>query len=357
MLRRAAAFGLALLLSGCTDQVLINDAWDAGAPDLAPTDLPPAPDLPRSRDAQWHPPEGVDASCSKYQRLAYTTRSPQLVLLLDRSQSMQAAFGNTTREAAARSALLAAVSTYQARVKFGFAQFPADSNDKSYSECQRGYCCAGPVDVQPQTNNYTAMSGAIQCSSSPCPTPSADSPSNAALLQAKEYFKSKSEWWYTRFVLLLTASEPDCAVASGGDTCDSAVAAARELGNIGVGVGVISVDYQPGPNSCLTQISQSGETFLQAYSPRTVNALTDAVDDLVLTVAKIACTVDLDTAPPAQVTPIVSLDKDPIAEDEQNGWSYANYAHTSITLAGAACEKYLRPPASTLYVGYNGCAP
>jgi hypothetical protein len=354
MRRRAAAFGFALLLSGCTDQVLINDAWDAGVSDLRPADLPPAPDLPSSRDVR--PPEGVDAACANYKRLPYSVRSPQLLLLLDRSQSMQAAFGNTTREAAARSALLAAVDTYQARVRFGFVQFPADSNDKSYSECQRGYCCAGPVDVQPQTNNYTAMNGAIQCSNSPCPAPSADSPSNAALLQAKEYYKSKSEWW-KRFVLLVTASEPDCEVASGGDACDSAVNAARELGNIGVGVGVISVDYQPGPNSCLTKISQSGETFLQTYSPRTVNGLTSAVDELALTVAQIACTVDLETTPPAQVTPIVSLGKTPIAEDEQNGWSYANYAHTSITLSGQACDLFLRPPASTLYVGYNTCSP
>ena len=160
----------------------------------------------------------------------------------------------------------------------------------------------------------------------------------------------------SRFALLVTSSEPDCAVgfASGAkDSCEDAVEAASALYSMGVGVAVLAVGYQPGPTSCLTQISQSGDLALSTYTPMTEKDLSSDVDDLVWRVASpTTCTVELEYAPPVQ--PVVSLDNNPIGEDEENGWSFADFAHTSITLSGWACDRYLRS-SSTLYVGY--CQP
>jgi len=171
VLRRAAGFGLALLLAACTQQVLLTDMWDAG-PDLAP-----------ARDTSFYPPS--DAACGNtYVPLYYHSRAAQLLIVLDRTSPMQDSFGGTTREAAAENALVNAIATYQSKVKFGFEQFPADSSDKAYSDCQRNGCCAGSVIVAPNNNNGTALTGAIQCGdpqSTPCPSSSNDTPSYAAL--------------------------------------------------------------------------------------------------------------------------------------------------------------------------------
>lgn len=347
MLRRAATFGLALLLFACTDRVMIYDARDSGAADLPP-------DLAAVRDVAGDAPETSDTFC-RYKKLeVIPAESPRVVILLDRSLSMQEPFGNTTRQEAARSKLVKAVENYQGRVSFGFAQFPADSSDNAYYDCLHGYCCAGPVEISPALKNLDYMREAIQCSDRrPCAKPSYGSSSNAALLQAKEFFvKSSRSTWpdNTRFALLVTSSEPECQVASGGYTaCESAVGAAQELYSMGVGVGVLAVGYEPGPKSCLTQISQSGDLF---YTSMTEQALEFALDDLVRRMASPACTVSLEYAPPGET--VVSLDKVPIPENEQNGWSFTDYARTSIALNGWPCSKYLLS-ASTLYVSY--CPP
>jgi hypothetical protein len=334
---RAAWFGLVLLLGACVDQVMLYDLPDAGGADATVS----------GKDAAFPPPG--DAYCDPwYESLNYTTRTAQLMILLDRSLAMQASFGGTTIARAAQDALLSAVQKYQGNIEFGFVQFPAASSDKTYADCARGFCCAGSVAVYPQTDDYSLMSGAIQCTGPfPCPPPTEESHASAALAVVRDTFsKFSSSRNDPRYVLLVTASEPSCANPDGGDACYSALNVASDLGDMKVGLAVLAVDFQPGPNSCLAKLSS------QSYTPTSVGALNGNVDDFVSSVARSACTLDLEGAPPSQIQPTVSLGMSPVEEDKQNGWSFANYARTSITLSGRACDDFLRPSSGPLYVGY-----
>jgi len=52
----------------------------------------------------------------------------------------------------------------------------------------------------------------------------------------------------------------------------------------------------------------------------------------------------------------VSLGKTAIPQDDQNGWSFADSAHASITLSGSACDQYVGSQYNKISVGYT-CSP
>ena len=343
MLSRAAVLGLAFALAACTDQVLLNDVWDAG------------PDLAGNKDVG--PPAQGDANCSTlYPKVTYWPRSAKLLILFDRSTSMQSYLGSTSREAAAESALLSAIGTYQGKVMFGFEQFPPDSNDKAFADCQGNSCCAGSVIVEPAINNYKAIDDPLKCGEtpgSPCPTPSYLSASSAALVQARDWYWAKKKYaspnedWYA---LLVTASEPGCSPAGDSrDPCSSAKSAATDLSNLRVRVVVLSVGYALGTNSCLTRISETGSPGLlpagmnTLYTPSSSNGLSSAVNDFVAAVAKTSCTLNLDlnnAEPPAQAQLQIYMGMTSIPQNDPNGWSFTDAGQRTITLSGRACDQF-----------------
>ena len=357
MLGRAALLGIALAAAACTQQVVLEDVWDAGG-----TDLPVLKDGPLSPTS--------DAACgSIYLSLNYRARAAQLMVMLDRSLSMQSSLGTTTRESASESALIGAISKYQSKVKFGFEQFPADGSDKAYAACQHGACCAGSVDVEPQYNALNSISGPLECSdpfNSPCPTPGNDSVSSAALAQMRDYYKSKyppsSD---DRYLLLVTASEPSCsAYPDDAEACTNAIAAASDLGNLGIRIVVLSVGYQPKAGSCLVRISQTGSSLsppadtTSLYSPSSVGALNSNVTEFVSAVARTGCTLDSNDVPPSGAQLVVSMGNSTssipqVDSTDQNGWSFANSAHTSITFSGTVCDQYVNSQYTNISVGYT----
>jgi hypothetical protein len=354
MLRRAALFGLALGLAACTDQVMLYDVVDASGPDL-----PPGRDLPGF-------PMG-DAYCGDiYRHITYSPRAAQILILLDRSYSMQSSFaGSTTREAAAQSALLSAVGNYQFRVKFGFEQFPPDTSDKAYDDCQWDSCCAGSVAVGPVPMAYNAIRWPMQCGDPPgslCPYSGYESASSSALAQAADYLKyppSSDD----RYVLLVTASEPSCSQGSDNrDPCSSAKDAATALGNLRVCIVVLSVGYSPSGKSCLTSISKTGSLLSPPpgtstlYAPSNMKDLSGDVTELVSAVARTGCTLDSSFAPPSQASLKFYMNDNVIPQVEStdgNGWSFADPSHATIILSGSACDQYLSSQMSDLYSGYN----
>jgi hypothetical protein len=350
----------AVALTGCTQDVMLVDVWDGGARDgYGNKDTPP-----------W---SNGDAGCwTMWPWMTFTPRAAQVIVALDRSTAMQASFAGTTRIAAVESALISTISTYQGRVKFGFEQFPADSADK-YADCQRNSCCAGSVRVDPQLNNLKSISGFVQCSDpyyTPCPTPSYDSSSNAALAKVRDHFRAHTaQSDDDRYVLLITSSEPACSgLPASSDACDDATAAANDLGGMGVRVVVLTVGYQPGPGSCLKHLSETGSSLAlprnvsALYTPSTQSALASALNQFVAAVAETSCTQDSwDPPPPEGAAMTVSIDRTQLPEvDSTNddGWSFANSAGTTITLSGNACQQWISSPSSKLYVNYacSSCA-
>jgi hypothetical protein len=357
VLRHVAGFGFALCLASCTDRILLTDTWDAG-PDLAPP-----------RDAYYFPPNDVGCGNTTVHP-RYTARAAQLLIMLDRSSAMQSAFAGTTRENAVESALLDAISAYQSKVKFGLEQFPADSSDKAYGDCQRGSCCAGSVkaELQPQNNNYTTLSGAIECSDPqfyPCPSPTADTPSYAALEKVRDYYKSKYPLLSDdHYILLVTSSEPSCAsLPDGTDLCAKALSAANELGTAGVRLFVLSVGYTPDAGSCLVRLSGIGSSqdlpdgTVSLYAPSTLKDLESTVANLAVAAAHTSCTLDsIDLPPPTPARVSVSIGQSDISQVDsttKDGWSFLDSAHTSIVLSGTACDKWVGSKESQLSASYS----
>jgi hypothetical protein len=361
MLWRAAAIGLTFALAGCTKTIVLQDMWDAGTSDRGD-----------ARDAgggmDGHMWNDFDGQCgSHYVNLNYYPQAASLLVLLDRSSAMQAAFETTTRQAATETALLSAIKNYQGKVKFGFEQFPADPTDRAAANCPHQTCCAGSVGIEPDYNALNSIKGPIQCSdpvSSPCPSPTADSPSYAALANVRDYYKSKLGLsGGGRYVLLVTASEPSCAADVGTDECARALSAASDLGGMGVQLLVLSVGYQPVSGSCLVKLSQTGSSqplpsgFNTLYVPNTIQDLSNEASAIALGVARSGCTIDEPAPPPEQAQVVVSIGQNQIPQADTNGWSFSNFTRTSITLSGSACDQYLSsPPDVRLFVEYQTCS-
>jgi hypothetical protein len=355
MLPRAAVLGLVLALAGCTERILLSDLWDAAGPDVA-----------SNKDVGT--PVSADGCGLKYVPLTYWPRSAQVLILFERSVAMQSSLGSTTREAAAESALMSAIGNYQAKVKFGFEQFPPDSSDKAIADCQDDSCCAGSVIVEPMSNAYRSIYDPLKCadsSSAPCPTPSYESTLSAALVQARDHpawakkYLSATE---DRYALLVVASEPGCSPPGDSrEPCASARSTATDLSNLRVRLVVLSVGFQPAANSCLDHISETGSQVLPPasmstlYTPTSVSSLSKDVNDFASAVAQTACTLNLDvnnTPPPAQAQVQMYMGMSSITQSDPNGWTFADASRSSITLSGWACDQFSTSQLSQLSGGY-----
>ena len=346
MLRRAGEIGFVLALAGCTDQVTLHDVHDAGFSDAATVPRDPW---------QWS-----DASCVGATPIKYLPQSAQVLILFDRSASMQSTFGgtSTSRAELAQTALAAAVTTYTSRIKFGFEDFPSDA---MRSPCPQGTCCANPVSVGPAPYNASHVNNSLQCGDphgSGCQVTSTDSPSNAALARAKDYYSTLSPPTTDNlYVLLVTSSEPSCA-ADSHDACSSALAAASDLGKLNVRIIVLSVDYQPKRSSCLSQIPLNGSLQLppnvqSVYPTNNPYDLSSALTDLFNAIARDACILSSSSVVPPNKDLTVSIGQDQVDPNDQTGWQCANSNCTKITLAGSACDEWVSKTwISDLDVGY-----
>lgn len=351
MLRRLGVLGLFWLLAGCTEQVMLADLWDGGERDA-----------PAGKDTS--PASDADPRCGWYAPMAFTSRGAQLLVALDRSSVMQASFAGSTREKATIDALLAGMSSYQTRVKFGFEQFPADSADNN-ADCRSG-CCAGSVRTKPGYNTMGSIRDALKCSDSgwpPCPPASYDSGSNAALDMIRNYYGGRSYDHDDHYVLMVTAAEPSCSSMSSNDACSKALDAANALGDLGARIVVLSVGYQPTVGSCLVRISKAGSPLAAPkdmstlYVASSQDGLASFTRELFAAVAETACTMDSNDPAPSWAQLIVSIDNSPplpqLDGGSGNGWSFANSARTTIRLTGTACQQYLSTANSTVYAGYT----
>ena len=356
MVRHLAVLGLAALSSACTQEIVIQDLLDASDHDARVT-----------RDIA--PSGGDDAWCpTRWQPLNYDPRVAQLLIAFDRSAGMQTVFGGggTTRADAAEFALMDAIYKYQTRVRFGFEQFPADSTDTSYGECQRNTCCAGSVKVPPNWNNASSIKSFLQCGNYgfPCPYPSYETASHAALQKVREHYRSHPpEPNNDPYVLLVTGSEPYCSsLPAGTDACEQALDAANDLGELGVRLIVVSVGYQPTSTSCLVRLADTGSKLpvpsgmKTLYTPPSVSSLNAAVAEIALTLARTTCTMESsDTPPPDQAKITISVgptDIPQVDSTSQSGWSFANAAHTRIVLSGASCDLFVYSRENEVSAGY-----
>lgn len=269
----------------------------------------------------------------------------EMIIALDRSTSMQHAFGSTTsRWQAARLAILAAINNHP-RIKFGLEQFPGAS------DCNNGAaCCAGTVffSAAPNQSNSIATQMACGPGDADCPPAGDDSPSPLALIQCSAQFakEGQQEWGFSRFVLLMTDRDPTCAgdLSPGTSPCGVAIDEASKLGAPGVSVQLFVVALNgDGPSTeCLRQVAAANASTLddsqQFYPATDPTDLADQLDTIMTLAEKPLCWFFLGGHynNPDQLK--VTVNGESVAYDPsgQDGW---NFYGPYIVLAGSSCTE------------------
>jgi hypothetical protein len=325
MLSRVAGFGCALVLWGCSERIILEDIWDGGL-DLGGADA----ESPRDQNTDLQP-----SQCLQYQSIDYRSKGAQLLILLDRSASMQVDFGGKSRVQAVQAALAPAILRYQKRLKIGFEQFPVVSGAPNAEFCQPS-CCAEKVMFTTAYDQGEKLTSTIACDT--CIPPLLDSCSQAALLEASDYYHDTTPSDDDRSVLLITSSDP----SSGSDkseACNIASNATIALGNSWVQLIILSVGYQPDQWSCLSKLTPG-----YPYTASNIQELNSKVMDIFGTLARTACYLNTTAIPPT--TPLmVSIGDDPVEYSDKvgyyNGWSFANFNQTRIVIKGTDCVRFL----------------
>jgi Mg-chelatase subunit ChlD len=145
-------------------------------------------------DARIVGPE--DASCFA-KRINALANKPDILIVLDRSESMNIG----QRWEPSKSAIKSITSQFQSLVDFGLALFPGAGDA----------CAAGAVDVQIQSNNATAIGGAIDATG-----PQGYTPVGATLEALATVLGDRTSQLDSvvkpAYVLLVTDGEPTCEI-------------------------------------------------------------------------------------------------------------------------------------------------
>lgn len=279
---------------------------------------------------------------------------PNMMILLDRSGSMDGDADGDTRWNVAKNAIAAVTSTYDDKARFGLA---------TYSACLAGGCSAGTVVVPLAASNADAVQAFLDttldersddgqetddegnirylCDSGDPETSTGKSLAalvgEASLLDATR----------TNAVVLLTDGEEseECA-----DDCDGPCGAEALLDQspsvktyvIGLGVNADTID----------EIAEAGDTG-QAIEATNQAELSDAFDQVAAAVA--SCDYELDDMPPDPDELYVFFDDDPqgIAKGAADGFTF-DAASLRLRFHGSACEAVKSGEVTDIDVVY-GC--
>lgn len=279
---------------------------------------------------------------------------PNMLILLDRSGSMDGDADGDTRWNVAKNAIAAVTSAYDDKARFGLA---------TYSACLSGGCSAGTVVVPIAESNADAVQAFLDntldersddgretdadgrirylCDSGDPETSTGES--LAALVGEASLLDPNR----TNAVVLLTDGEEneECA-----DDCDGPCGAEALLEQspsvktyvIGLGVNADAID----------EIAEAGDTE-QAIEATNQAELSDAFDQVAAAVA--SCDYELDDMPPDPDELYVFFDDDPrgIPADDTDGYTF-DAATLRLRFHGGACEAVKSGQVTDIDVVY-GC--
>ena len=279
---------------------------------------------------------------------------PNMMILLDRSGSMDGDAEGDTRWNAARNAIETLTAAFDERVRFGLA---------TYSACVSGGCSAGTIVVPIAERNAASIQGFLAttvderssdgqqengdgklqylCDSG---DPETTTGKSLAALVGESSLLDPSR---TNAIVLLTDGEEseECA-----EDCDGPCGAARLLAQSpAVKTYVVGLGVNP---EAIDAIAAAGETG-SAIGANNQAELSSAFEQIASAVA--SCDYTLDAAPPDPSELHVFFDDDPnaIAGDSANGWSYEP-ATRRLRFNGDACEQVKSGAVGDIDVVY-GC--
>ncbi len=297
--------------------------------------------------------------------LPFKLRLADVLILFDRSGSMNTAFGQGTRYSVETEILNSLLPVYDDKIRFGYQQFPGQ---RSCAAGRVPSCCADRPSVEVGFNNGPAINLAMQ-DAAPV---EGNTPTAEALRYAREYFLGLEDGVRDRYVLLSTDGRPSCTLAGRlGD--NEAISCAEALGEVGAlaaqGVKVIVLGIGPGlatdpggQPSCLDDIAQRGGAPAADQSPAFYTGedgdlLETALQRIFGAVTRPSCQLELRASPanPAEVA--VFLDTKEIPKDRDNGWDYQVPGDFKrLQVFGESCRRLEKFQAMTIEVRF-GCAP
>lgn len=260
--------------------------------------------------------------------------APNLLLVVDKSGSMnEGTPSGPSKWVAMRSALTNVVTTF-AQLRFGMMMFPRDNE-----------CGAGTIDVAIGDNTGGTIVTVLGRTNAGGRTPT------AASLQAAMREPALRDPMRSSFVVLATDGMPNC----GSNQGDATLAQVRMLASMGVktfvvgfGTGTAMTDVQ-----LLGALADAGGTARAGavhYYPAT-----DTMDLAAAfrSIANVAVSCSFRLQRPLAGTPTMTVDGVPVAADATNGFTY-DAAAMSLDFHGASCDALQARPAAIISVA-SGC--
>jgi len=270
----------------------------------------------------------------------------EMIIALDRSTSMQKAFGSATRLQAAQEAIVEATGAHPS-IQFGLEQFP------SSKDCNQGTCCPGQVSPPPAFFHSASIQAQLACGSGDpgCQFASSDSPSHLALQKCRQWYADEGQGSASQFVLLITGQDPTCAgdAATDASFCSLAGDEATKLTNLGVQTFIVSLNNDAQSTNCLASIAAASASSFAGNSPQFV-AATDQADlkgklEAIMTAVEVnVCRFSLTRQPenPTQVV-VFTHGGDPVPLDpsgQQGGWRF-DVTSSEVVLSGSYCTNLI----------------
>jgi hypothetical protein len=284
-----------------------------------------------------------------------------ILVLLDRSSTMDVASGSGSRYQVLAGVLSDMVTAYQDRIRFGYMEMPA----RSGCENQTPSCCVSSPSVPVALGNAAAVVSAID-QAGPL---GGGTPTAAALFVAGRYFVGGKDFAANRYVLLATDGVPSCTAAGtladgvtgASSACDDARAQVDALGSVGVKVIVLSVSHDSpvaGDDSeCLQALGQAGGVAPNAgrrsyYTADDPVQLQDALEQIFGVLSQPSCYLSIPRVD--RLAPVrVLLDNQEIPYGGDDGWRWAD--STTVQITGAYCKQIQRFQVSSFAASYYGC--
>lgn len=314
---------------------------------------------------------GGSKGCSA-KSLELDLHKADVLLLLDRSASMETAFGSSTRHDAVAAVLSSLVQTYATHVRFGLEEMPGRQGCESYSVA--GCCASSPVVGIAPGNTQSVL--ASIAGSSPM---DGNTPTASALRAARDYYATLDDAIPDRYVLLATDGVPNCTAkgglsnAMGGDStdpaCADALAEVTTLAGMGIrtivlGVGSGVSQSSGGVETCLDSLAHAGGAAASPGLPGFYSAgdpveLQLAVEQIFGGVNRPSCALRFERALENDSTLAVFLDGREIPKSTKDGWVPVVNSTKNVTglrVVGVYCDKI-----QTFQIGrveaWFGCPP
>lgn len=268
----------------------------------------------------------------------YKPVTPDVLIVFDRSGSMNDKFGGGTRYTAERDALTELVTMYENKIRFGYEEFPLKES------CGKDCCQAGKVIVPPALANAKAVNDAINNA-----MPNGRTPTPSAIRNAREFYATFKDGITDRFVLLSTDGKPNCSFEAKPigepEACDLLVPeVSKLLAENGVRTIALGVADDGTLGMCLERVGAMGGAprpgAPPSYFPAAdAAALKKALTDIIGSIAVPTCSMDLTSPPPDPNKLVIVFDGMIVPWDPShvNGWDYAVGSTTRINLYGSYC--------------------